>query len=220
MIHNSVRITNLIKGYGGEPIFDCANAFIPAGSFVFLTGKSGSGKSTLLKIIHRIEKENSGEVCVGSYTDRTPLSELRRNIGFIFQDYRLLENQTAHENIQLPLYIRGMSGTRIRQRIKTVAKDCDIVHLLKQKVGSLSGGEKQLIALARAAVALPILILADEPTANLDNEAAAKVLYLLEKLHSKGTTTILATHDLALIQAKKALVFLIQNQQLKKAQAI
>lgn len=218
MIQNSIKIINLTKGYGAEPIFQNVNAFIPERSFVFLTGKSGSGKSTLLKIIYRLESANQGQVVIGPYNNTTSLTEFRQNIGFIFQDYKLLENQTARENIQLPLTIRGMSRGKTKSKILNIARECDVVHLLDQKVKHLSGGEKQLIALVRATIILPILILADEPTANLDNEAGEKVLYLLEKMNKQGATVVLATHDLSLIQAKKARIFLIQEKQIKKVQ--
>ena len=143
---------------------------------------------------------------------------LRRNIGFIFQDYRLLENQTVVRNIQLPLYIQGLSKKKINLISKKTAENCGIAHLLKQNVHNLSGGEKQLVALARAAIVKPAIILADEPTANLDNEAAQKVLNLLYLLCEKGTTVLIATHDLALISSNKAKIFLIQNQSIKKVQ--
>ena len=218
MIKNSIKITNLTKGYGAEPIFENVNVFIPDSSFVFFTGKSGSGKSTLLKIIHRLEQADQGEILVGNYDKTTSLTELRKNISFVFQDYKLLENQTVQENIQLPFIIRGISKNKAKKSILNIARECEVVHLLNQKVQYLSGGEKQLVALVRAAVTLPILILADEPTANLDNEAAEKVLYLLEKMHNQGATIVLATHDLTLIQSKKAMIFLIQDKQLKKVQ--
>jgi cell division transport system ATP-binding protein len=216
MIENSIRITNVTKSYGADPIFEGINAFIPSKSFVFLTGKSGSGKSTLLKMIHRIEKIDEGEVVVGDYTDRTADTELRKNIGFVFQDYKLLENRSAEENIQLPLFIRGVSTQRAKKKIKTIAEECGVRELLKKKVCNLSGGEKQLIALVRAAITSPILVLADEPTANLDSEAAKKVLYLLDKMHRKGATILLATHDISLIQSRPATIFLIQDQKIKK----
>ena len=217
---NNIRITNLTKNYDKEPIFENANLFLPQNSFTFLTGRSGSGKSTLLKMIHRLELPDKGEITLGSFTNKTPLKELRKNIGFIFQDYKLLENQTVQENIKIPLSIRGIFGSKERKMIAKIATECGVNNFLQQKVCNLSGGEKQLIALVRAAIIKPILILADEPTANLDRESAEKVLYLFKKMHQEGSTILIATHDLSLIQSIRAKVFLIQNRKINKVQEI
>ena len=211
---NSIYISRLTKSFSGrEPIFHNANLFIKGGDFVFITGKSGSGKSTLLKMIHRLEKVDTGTIKIGEQDlGKLNIAELRQKIGFVFQDYRLLEEQTVEKNLKLPLYIRGFSTKQIKQRVVEVTESCGIEKLLKQDVASLSGGEKQLVALSRAAIANPNIILADEPTANLDNEAARKVIDLLWLFYSKGTTVLIATHDLALINSRKATIFLIKDK--------
>ncbi len=224
----SIEVSGITKSFGGkEPLFQNVHLSLEKGDFAFLTGKSGSGKSTFLKIIHHLERADCGSITLGSpaglavnFSGKTKMSTsfLRRNIGFIFQDYRLLENQTVARNVQLPLYIQGLSKKKINLATKKTAESCGIVHLLKQNVHSLSGGEKQLVALARAAIVNPAIILADEPTANLDNEASQKVLNLLYLLCDKGTTVLIATHDLALISSRQAKIFLIQNQSIKKVQ--
>lgn len=218
MKHNSIQIDNITKNFDGKkPIFKNSSMYIKGGDFAFITGKSGSGKSTLLKIIHHIEKVDRGIVIIGGDSFiGSKVSEIRQNIGFVFQDYRLLDEQTVTKNIRIPLYIRGLKSKEISWRIKKTSKNCGIEHLLDQKVSSLSGGEKQLVTLARASIANPTIILADEPTANLDNESARKVLNLLEIFHSKGHTVLIATHDLSLISSRKANIFLIKERYIKK----
>ncbi len=215
-----IEVNGVGKSFGGkEPLFENVHLSLEKGDFAFLTGKSGSGKSTFLKIIHHIEKADCGSITLDAENkQKMSIAFLRRNIGFIFQDYRLLENQTVTRNIQLPLHIRGMSKKKINLATQKTAEDCNIKHLLQQKVNNLSGGEKQLVALARASIVKPAIILADEPTANLDSEAALKVLQLLHLFSEKGATVLIATHDLALISSKQAKIFLIQNQSIKKVQ--
>ena len=169
-----IEVNGVGKSFGGkEPLFENVHLSLEKGDFAFLTGKSGSGKSTFLKIIHHIEKADCGSITLDAENkQKMSIAFLRRNIGFIFQDYRLLENQTVTRNIQLPLHIRGMSKKKINLATQKTAEDCNIKHLLQQKVNNLSGGEKQLVALARASIVKPAIILADEPTANLDSEAA------------------------------------------------
>ena len=220
-----IEVQGISKSFGGKKfLFKNVNLSLEKGDFAFLTGKSGSGKSTFLKIIHHLERADCGSITLGSEliaskkNKKISIAFLRRRIGFVFQDYRLLENQTVARNIQLPLHIQGLSKKKINLETKKTAEDCGIVHLLQQNVHSLSGGEKQLVALARASIIKPAIILADEPTANLDNEASQKVLNLLYLLCDKKTTILIATHDLALISSRQAKIFLIQNQSIKKVQ--
>ena len=204
----SIEISGISKSFGGkEPLFKDVHLSLEKGDFAFLTGKSGSGKSTFLKIIHHIEKADCGSIILGSESKKKiSIASLRRSIGFIFQDYRLLENQTVARNIQLPLHIRGMSKKKINLATQKTVEDCNIKHLLQQKVNNLSGGEKQLVALARASIVKPAIILADEPTANLDSEAAFKVLNLLQLFCEKG-----ATNKSTLFLIALAKIFLIKT---------
>ncbi len=191
---------------------------VAKGEFVFITGPSGSGKSTLLNLIFRAEKPTSGEI----YFEGRPLSSfsrkeipyLRRKIGFVFQDFKLLENRSVFENIALSLEIQGVPEGEIRHRVLRLIKRLGLSGKEAQPVRQLSGGEKQRVALARAVINRPRLLLADEPTGNLDARRTEEVMEIFEDLNAEGTTIILATHDEALFVDRHRRVLVLDEGRL------
>lgn len=175
------------------------NLEIEKGEFVFLTGPSGSGKSTLLRLLFCAEYPTSGEI----YIDGMPLStisshqipDLRRKIGVIFQDFKLLNNRSVFENVALSLEVLGLEKKQMETRVKDILEGMGLGSKINRFPLQLSGGEQQRVAIARAVINRPPIILADEPTGNLDPKRADEVLELMEELNAMGTTIIFATHN-------------------------
>jgi cell division transport system ATP-binding protein len=189
---------------GGEEALRDVSFALQAGEFAFVTGHSGAGKSTLLKLIPAIERPSSGSVIVNGQNvgalKRSALPYLRRNLGLVFQDQKLLFDRTVYDNVMLPL---ALSGQPPREAAKRVRAALDKVGLLARERANpiqLSGGEQQRLAIARAVVNRPAVLVADEPTANLDAESAARILDIFVSFHQVGVTLLVATHDQALIQ--------------------
>lgn len=191
---------HLYKSYNKNNwIFENASFRVNAGDFLFLLGSSGSGKTTLIKIISGQESYDSGTIFVAGKNLRklypSRIHVWRRHIGVVFQDFRLLMDLTVEENISLPLIIMGFSKEEIKVRVAAVLRLVDLEDKRKLKCRFLSGGERQLVAIGRAIVHSPLLILADEPTGNLDDEHARRILKLFSAFHRRGQTLIVATHD-------------------------
>ena len=171
--------------------------------FCFLVGPTGSGKSSLLKMIYFDILPSEGEIDVLGYnskkTKRNSIHKLRKKIGVIFQDYKLLKQRTVYENIALPLHINGVGRKKIKDNVEEALELTDLLDYQDKYPNQLSGGEQQRVCIARAIVKNPELILADEPTGNLDPAAAHKILKILEQINKEGTTIIMATHNYKLI---------------------
>ncbi len=169
------------------------------GEFVFLTGPSGSGKSTMLKLLYCAERPTSGRIYIDGI-DLSTLSPsqipfLRRKVSVIFQDFKLLANKTVFENVSVSLEVLGLKRTQIERRVKQVLEGVGLAGKLNRTPLQLSGGEQQRVAIARAVVNRPPIILADEPTGNLDRDRTDEVMVLMEELNARGATIIFATHD-------------------------
>ena len=171
--------------------------------FCFLVGPTGSGKSSLLKMIYFDILPSEGEIDVLGYnskkTKNNNIHKLRKRIGVIFQDYKLLKQRTVYENISLPLHINGVGRKKIKDNVEEALELTDLLDYQDKYPNQLSGGEQQRVCIARAIVKNPDLILADEPTGNLDPTAAHKILKILEQINKEGTTIIMATHNYKLI---------------------
>ena len=171
--------------------------------FCFLVGPTGSGKSSLLKMIYFDILPSEGEIDVLGYnskkTKKNSIHKLRKKIGVIFQDYKLLSQRTVYENIALPLHINGVGRKKIKDNVEEALELTDLLDYQDKYPDQLSGGEQQRVCIARAIVKNPELILADEPTGNLDPAAAHKILKILEQINKEGTTIIMATHNYKLI---------------------
>lgn len=188
------------------------------GEFLFVTGPSGSGKTTLMKLIYGAEAPDKGEVRVTGLNVNAlrgnRLSHLRRRLGVVFQDYKLIPSWTVEENVAFVLRSQGIPHTEIQKRLKPTLKLVGLLHKLKSYPTELSGGEQQRVSIARAIVGSPRLLLADEPTGNLDHENAMQVLGILKKLNSLGITVVVTTHDLNLIKIGNAPVARIEKGRL------
>ena len=174
--------------------------------FCFLVGPTGSGKSSLLKMIYFDILPSEGEIDVLGYnskkTRKNSIHKLRKKIGVIFQDYKLLKQRTVYENIALPLHINGVGRKKIKDNVEEALELTDLLDYQDKYPNQLSGGEQQRVCIARAIVKNPELILADEPTGNLDPAAAHKILKILEQINKEGTSIIMATHNYKLISDK------------------
>ena len=202
-----IQVFNLIKTYGGAaPALADISFSVKDGEFVFLTGPSGAGKTTLFKILFGGEKYDRGQVLVNG-VNVGKLSEenlffLRRDIGVVFQDYKLLPKKTVFENISFAQEVIGVPSKTIRIRTWEVLKSVGLTPKKDAYPLQLSGGEQQRVAIARALVNNPKIILADEPTGNLDPEISLKILNLFEKINQEGKTVIFATHSLEMLRAQ------------------
>jgi cell division transport system ATP-binding protein len=177
---------------------------IERGSFIFLTGASGAGKTTLLRLLFYADKATSGQILVGGRNiyriSKRHVPNFRREIGVIFQDFKLISNRTVYDNVALALEVLGLSKKEIKWRVTEILEYLGLADRQKDYPLYLSGGEQQRIAIARALINKPQLLLADEPTGNLDPEHSWDIINLLLQLHEAGATVLVATHDAALIE--------------------
>jgi cell division transport system ATP-binding protein len=197
-----VRLENVGKRYGsGTEILQDVTATLDPGGFYFLTGVSGAGKTTLLKIIYLAERASRGIVTVfdtdTATADRRTQSALRRRIGIVFQDFRLLEHLSVRDNVALPLRIAGAPEREIRENVPELLSWLGLGDKADLRPATLSGGEQQRVAIARAIVRRPDLLLADEPTGNVDDGIAMLLVRVFERINRLGTTVLIATHDVA-----------------------
>src|SRR4051812_16850617 len=200
-----LRFSNVTKVYPrGGTALDNVSFGIRRGEFAFLTGSSGAGKSTLLKLIHMEERPTSGEVLVGTtsslHLKRNDIPQLRRRLGVVFQDFRLLETRTAEQNVAFALEVTGTARSAIPARVTRVLQQVGLASKATAFPGELSGGEQQRVAIARALVNDPFLLIADEPTGNLDERSTRSVFQLLRDISAAGTAVLMATHNLELVR--------------------
>lgn len=200
-----IRAFHIYKYYTGNiSALTDINLKIEKGEFLFITGPSGAGKSTLLKLIYLREFPSSGQLLIDdkntSHLKRGELEELRRHIGVVFQDFKLIPYLNVYENVALPLYINKEPEFRIRQRVFSALDYVGLAHKTEKFPPQLSGGEQQRIGIARAIVKNPSLLVADEPTGNLDYQRAIEIMDMLIDMNMKGATVIVATHNIELIK--------------------
>jgi len=201
-----VEFKNISFSYSKESGVYDINLKVQDGEFCFLVGPTGSGKTSLLKMIYFDILPLKGEINVLGYnskkTKKNKIHKLRKKIGVIFQDYKLLQQRTVYENIALPLHINGVGRKKIKENVEEALDLSDLSDYQNKFPHQLSGGEQQRVCIARAIVKNPELILADEPTGNLDPAAAHKILKILEQINKEGTSIIMATHNYKLISDK------------------
>ena len=200
-----IQLFHVSKSYAGSmPGLIDVSFHIKKGEFVFITGPSGAGKTTLLKLICATLEPTGGQMIVeGKNYQRIPTTQMpyfRRRVGFVFQDFKLLAGKTVFENVAITLKIAGISPAEIRRRVTKTLTYLRIQHRANFMPLTLSGGEQQRVAIARAIVKEPVILLADEPTGNLDQKLAIETMELFQEVNNQGTTVLVATHDNMLLE--------------------
>ena len=198
-----IRLFNVSKRFGGKLALKNISLDIEQGEFIFISGPSGAGKSTLLKILYLAEEATEGQILIDGMNlariSSSTLPFLRRRFGMIFQDFKLIPTRTVYENVALVLEAAGEKPSYIRDKVVQVLRNTGMGKKLKALPPTLSGGEQQRVAVARAVVGEPSIILADEPTGSLDSSSAYTTLDLLMEYHKKGATILIASHNLHLM---------------------
>ena len=211
-----IQLFHVYKQYAGDaPARVDVSVSVGKGEFVFLTGRSGAGKSTLMRLVFCAEPATSGQLLVFgrnvAKVKRSHIPHLRRAIGVVFQDFKLLPDRTVAENVAFPLEVRGLAAKEVRRRAGGILRSVGLELKADKFPLSLSGGEQQRVAVARALVGDPAILLADEPTGNLDPERTLEVMDLLHAANARGTTVLVATHDRSLLERYKKRVVALER---------
>lgn len=214
---------NVTKKYNkGITAINNLSIQIKDGEFVYVVGPSGAGKSTFIKMMYREEKATKGRIRVGKYDlmkirDRQ-IPYLRRYVGVVFQDFKLLQHKTVFENVAYAMEVIEKSPREIKRRVEDVLELVNLKHRMNNFPNELSGGEQQRVAIARAIVNTPGILIADEPTGNLDPETSMEIMDILERINEQGTTIVMATHNSQIVNEKKHRVIAIENGQIVRDQ--
>lgn len=216
-----IRIQSVSKIYPGRIVaLDHVSFNVSRGEFVFLVGPSGAGKSTLLKMLFREEVPTKGHVVIDrkdvSSLRKKDLNSLRRNVGIVFQDFRLLEDRTAYENVAYAMEVLEFGRTDIKKRVPVVLDQVGMLKRADHYPDQLSGGEQQKIAIARAIVNHPKILLADEPSGNMDPETALEIMHIFKEINRRRTTVIMATHDKMVVDAMRERVVALEAGRLMR----
>ena len=200
-----IQLYNVSKKYSGDSVaVKDMTLQIGKGEFVYITGASGAGKTTLLRMLYAAEKPTKGQILVDhqniSRIRSRQIPFLRRKIGVVFQDFKLLQSRTVYENVAFALEAQGKKRYEVSKKVYQALKEVGLEHRLQRKPLELSGGEQQRIAIARALVVDPLILLADEPSGNLDQDVTFEIMALFRQANARGTTVLLATHDHSLNQ--------------------
>ncbi len=208
-----IRFENVSKLYPGQEkaALDSVNLEVVKGEFVFLVGLSGSGKSTFLRLVLREDRPSTGTIHVAGKNLNTlathKVPELRRQVGTVFQDFRLLPNKTIFENVAFTLHVLGFSKKEIAREVPEVLELVGLEDKGERRPSEISGGEQQRVAIARAYVSRPAILIADEPTGNLDPATSVGIMKLLDRINREGTTVVMATHDSGIVdQMRKRVI--------------
>ena len=213
-----IRMFHVRKVFGGNVALRDINLHVRKGEFAFITGPSGAGKTTLLRLIFGAEKPSSGHILIDGINlgriSRKRLDLLRRKIGFVFQDFKLLPNKTVFQNVALSLEVMGERPAYVRKKTHQTLRSLGLEKKETLFPLQLSGGEQQRVAIARAIVKNPMLLLADEPTGNLDPDLTKEIMLLFRTIHMKGTTVVVATHSRELLDSTAQRKILLQYGQI------
>lgn len=220
-----IKFENVTKVYpkSDKPALENVSLEVEKGEFVFLVGLSGSGKSTFLRLVLREEKPTSGSIHVAGKDLKTlsnwKVPQLRRQVGTVFQDFRLLPNKTVSENVAFTLHVLGFSKKEITREVPEVLELVGLEDKSDRKPGELSGGEQQRVAIARAYVSNPAILIADEPTGNLDPATSVGIMKLLDRINREGTTVVMATHDAGIVDQMRKRVIELEAGHVVRDQA-
>ncbi len=211
-----IKLENVTKEYKvGVPALKDVNLHIEPGEFVFITGSSGSGKSTLIKLLLKELEPTKGRILVNGRSlqnmTKKQVPKYRRNIGVVFQDFRLLEDRSIYENVAFALKVVETPRKKIKEKVARMLSMVGLAAKYRSFPNNLSGGEQQRVAIARALVNQPKILLADEPTGNLDNDNAWEIMHLLEEINERGTTVIVVTHNNEIVNVMNKRVITIKK---------
>ncbi len=210
-----ISFNSVSKYYERQPVLKALTLSVSKGEMVFVTGPTGAGKSTLLKLLYLDERPDEGDIAVDGLNLRSlkpsQVPHLRQRIGVVFQDFKLLNNLTIYDNVALALRIRGVGEGEISERVSWALKSVHLRHRADSRPRTLSGGEQQRIVIARAVVAEPTVLLADEPTGNLDPETSLSIFRLFRDINIQGTTLVIATHNRDLFRHSGKRVFKLEE---------
>ena len=218
-----IEMMNVTKKYSkGITAINNLSIQIKDGDFVYVVGPSGAGKSTFIKMMYREEKATKGRIRVGKYDlmkikDRQ-IPFLRRYVGVVFQDFKLLQHKTVYENVAYAMEVIEKSPREIKRRVDEVLELVNLKHRMNNFPNELSGGEQQRVAIARAIVNTPGILIADEPTGNLDPDTSMEIMDILERINEQGTTIVMATHNSQIVNEKKHRVLAIESGQIVRDQ--
>ena len=218
-----IEMMNVTKKYNkGITAINNLSIQIKDGEFVYVVGPSGAGKSTFIKMMYREEKATKGRIRVGKYDlmkikDRQ-IPFLRRYVGVVFQDFKLLQHKTVYENVAYAMEVIEKSPREIKRRVDEVLELVNLKHRMNNFPNELSGGEHQRVAIARAIVNTPGILIADEPTGNLDPDTSMEIMDILERINEQGTTIVMATHNSQIVNEKKHRVLAIESGQIVRDQ--
>ena len=218
-----IEMMNVTKNYNkGITAINNLSIQIKDGEFVYVVGPSGAGKSTFIKMMYREEKATKGRIRVGKYDlmkikDRQ-IPFLRRYVGVVFQDFKLLQHKTVYENVAYAMEVIEKSPREIKRRVDEVLELVNLKHRMNNFPNELSGGEQQRVAIARAIVNTPGILIADEPTGNLDPDTSMEIMDILERINEQGTTIVMATHNSQIVNEKKHRVLAIESGQIVRDQ--
>ncbi len=210
-----IQLRSVTKKYKNKYALKSVDLDILSGEFVFIVGKSGAGKSTLIKMLYKEETPSSGTVIIGGINianlppEKVP--NLRRCMGIVFQDYKLLQNQTVYDNVAYVIRTLGISSKEVHARVTGALKVVGLIDKMKARPNELSGGEQQRVSIARAIVNGPPLLIADEPTGNLDPKNSLEVMQILDQINQRGITVIVSTHDRNMVDYFRKRVITLDN---------
>jgi len=211
-----VRISNVSVSFNKQTVLDHVSLEIKAGEFVSLVGTTGSGKSTLLRLLYMDLIPDTGSVAVEKFASHSISAKqiplLRRKLGIVFQDFKLLEDRSVYDNVAFSLYVTNARAAEIKKKVLNVLANVGLSHKRNSMPHQLSGGEQQRVAIARALVNEPILLLADEPTGNLDPATSLDILRLLKEINTQGTAVLMATHNYELVRKAQGRIVQIKDR--------
>jgi len=215
-----ILFSDVTKSYGKEVVLKNLSLNINKGEMIYITGPSGAGKTTLLKLIYCSERPDNGQIIVGDWSvsniRQRDIPHLRRQIGIVFQDFRLLPNLTVFDNVALALQINGVDPRGVREAVNAALREVKISHKANEYPPYLSGGEQQRVVIARAMVIRPAVLLADEPTGNLDTENTDIVMRLFRDINARGTTVVIATHNEVLFRGSGRRVIFLKDKNIER----